>query len=278
MAWLSGWDKRKEITLTGGASGAQTDFQLSLSVTYDSNMLSNFDDLRFTQSDGTTLIDAWLESKIDSTSAIVWVKFPTTPTNTVEQTYYMYYGKTGAINNWNGSNTFIQWHGSTTDIFLDPIVIPYSNVAFESKSRAIGSDHNVYWGMKVNTPEYHSIYLESFTPNAKRYFISYNNNIQTVRFEPPIFTPNIWYKLKITNDGTTAHGYVDDNEMSLGITTNLPGTNLGLFQNSTTGTSEQEYSFARKFVVNPATYIFGSEEILLTKSSIWYYNMLKRRN
>jgi hypothetical protein len=103
---LAGWSKRKAIVLTGGASGAQTAFQLKLIVTFDGDMQSDFDDLRFTQADGTTLIDAWLETKTDDTSATVWAEFPTTPANTVEQTYYMYYGNAGAVSDWDGTETF----------------------------------------------------------------------------------------------------------------------------------------------------------------------------
>ena len=90
MAWYNAsWEKRKKITLTGGSSGAQTDYQVLLTVTYDSDMQVDFDDLRFTKADGTTLLDAWLESKTDSTSAKVWVETDT-PANTVESDIYMY--------------------------------------------------------------------------------------------------------------------------------------------------------------------------------------------
>lgn len=106
MAWLADYTKRKELVLTGGASGAQTDFQLKLAVSYAAAAQSDFDDVRFTQADGTTLIDAWIESKVDDTSAVVWAEFPTTPANTVEQTYYMYYGNSGASSDWDIVDTF----------------------------------------------------------------------------------------------------------------------------------------------------------------------------
>ena len=105
MGWLSGWSKRQAITITGGADGSQVDFQLKLTIAYDSDMLSDFSDLRFTDADGTTLIDAWLEDKTDGVSADVWVEFPTTPANGVEQTYYMYYGKADALDDWDISAT-----------------------------------------------------------------------------------------------------------------------------------------------------------------------------
>ena len=108
MAWLSGWDYRKPLVITGGASGAQTDFQLDIAIAHAAaKMQADFDDIRFTQADGTTLVDAWLEAKVDSTSADTWVEFPTTPANTVEQTYYMYYGKSDAVSDWDIGNTFI---------------------------------------------------------------------------------------------------------------------------------------------------------------------------
>jgi hypothetical protein len=106
MTWLPGYSKRKELPLTGGASGAQTDFQLQIAVSYEAAMQGDFDDIRFTQADGTTLIDAWAEVIVTDTSATVWVEFPTTPANTVEQTYYMYYGYAGVGSDWDGDATF----------------------------------------------------------------------------------------------------------------------------------------------------------------------------
>ena len=105
-AWYnSSWSKRKAITLTGGASGAQTDYQVKLTVTWDSDMKSDFSDLRFTKADGTTLLDAWMESHTASTSAIIWIETDT-PANTVDADIYMYYGNSGASSDWDGAATF----------------------------------------------------------------------------------------------------------------------------------------------------------------------------
>jgi hypothetical protein len=107
MAWYNAsWTKRKKITLTGGSDGAQANYQLKLAVTYDSDMQADFDDLRFTKSDGTTLVNAWLESSSASSSAVIWVKFVTTPANTLTEDYYMYYGNSGASSAWSGADTF----------------------------------------------------------------------------------------------------------------------------------------------------------------------------
>ena len=121
MAWYNAsWAKRQKVTLTGGSSGAQTDYQVKFTITYDSDMQADFDDLRFTKADGTTLLDAWLESKIDSTSAVVWVETDT-PANTIEADIYIYYGNSGASSNWSGTDTFLTFldKDSTTGWTLD---------------------------------------------------------------------------------------------------------------------------------------------------------------
>jgi len=104
---LDGYNCSKKIILTGNASGAQTDYQILLNISYEENMSSNFNDLRFTRANGITLIDAWLESKVDNSYALVWVEFPTTPANAVEQIYWMYYGKADAVDYWDIGTTFV---------------------------------------------------------------------------------------------------------------------------------------------------------------------------
>lgn len=119
MEYLPGYSKYKELVLTGGASGALTNHQLKIAVSYEAAMNGEFDDIRFTQADGITLIDAWAELIVTDTSATVWVEFPTTPANTVEQTYYMYYGNAGAASAWDCGRTFLlgdDFEGSSLDV------------------------------------------------------------------------------------------------------------------------------------------------------------------
>ena len=103
--WNTSYQYRVPITLTGNTSGAQTNYQLMLNVSYDSNMQPDFDDLRFTDDSGN-LQSAWLENKTDSSWADIWVNFTSTPADGITQTYYMYYGNTEVSNYWNGSTTF----------------------------------------------------------------------------------------------------------------------------------------------------------------------------
>jgi hypothetical protein len=104
MGWLEGWSYRKSITLSR-ASGAVTNYQMKVlvgesagatgeDVDCGGKCLSNFDDLRFTATDGTTLLDYWIESITGTTPnqlATVWIEFNSINTNAT--TFYMYYGK-----------------------------------------------------------------------------------------------------------------------------------------------------------------------------------------
>ena len=70
-------------------------------------MQADFDDIRFTSSDGTTLIDHWLESKTDSTTADFWVEIPSIPASPNTTMIYIYYGNSSASSASNGDNTFL---------------------------------------------------------------------------------------------------------------------------------------------------------------------------
>ncbi len=103
--WYNGdWFKRKKITVNNPGT-AMTDYQYQIGVTYDSDMQADFDDLRFTTSDGHTLLSYWLESKTDSTTATVWVKIPNLANGNTD--IYMYYGNPSATSTSNADNTFI---------------------------------------------------------------------------------------------------------------------------------------------------------------------------
>lgn len=103
----SSWLYRKPITVDNTSTSTLTNYQAQVSVTYDSHMQSDFDDIRFTDSDGTTLLDHWRETYTTSTSATFWVKVPSIATSSTA-TIYMYYGNSAASSNSNSSLTFLR--------------------------------------------------------------------------------------------------------------------------------------------------------------------------
>ena len=102
----SSWLYRKPITVDNtSGTNTLTNYQVQVSVTHDSGMQSDFDDIRFTDSDGTTLLDYWLETSTTSVSAIFWVEVPSIAASSTA-TIYMYYGNSSATSTSNGIATF----------------------------------------------------------------------------------------------------------------------------------------------------------------------------
>lgn len=94
--WNSTWSARRNITINNTLnSNTLTDYQVAINLTYDSNMQPDFSDIRFTWYNSTNNseveIPYWIESKLDSQWAYVWVKVPYIPANNYA-TIYVYYG------------------------------------------------------------------------------------------------------------------------------------------------------------------------------------------
>ncbi len=85
---LSGWSYRKQKTINGSAR-------------------SDFGDLRFTKSDGVTLLDYWIESYTSGVSATVWVEVDSTPASPNNASIYFYYGNPSATSAGSGGATFL---------------------------------------------------------------------------------------------------------------------------------------------------------------------------
>jgi len=298
MGWYnSSWLKRKAVTLTGGASGAQTDYQVKLTVTYDSDMQVDFDDLRFTKADGTTLLDAWLESKVDSTSATVWVETDT-PANTVEADIYMYYGNSGAASDWDCQATMLDgddFTGSTLDTSIwdsqncntavsagkltidtfsggnryaggikGKIAIAPSSVT-EVKAKQLYTGDQVVFGLAevwdlAGTCDHQGI---GFFPSDLMYIWCKNDTSQSLGGKSGL---NVVYEYHyiITNTGSQIqYTYDGTTHQSSPLTTNNPNENMYMRisgDNTASGTAEVDWIFSHKYAANPATYVFGSEE------------------
>jgi len=117
MGWLEGWLHRKSHVINS-ASGAGTNYQIKIKVYYGNGTDSgenvylngkcreDFGDIRFTDDDGTTQLDYWMEKKVDGDYAIFWVEVKDDlSSNNV--TIYIYYGKSDATTTSNFKNTFL---------------------------------------------------------------------------------------------------------------------------------------------------------------------------
>ena len=91
MYWLNGWDYRTYVVINGSSVGNQTDYQIKLSVNNISGMRSDFGDVRFTNNDGISQLDYWIESYISSSVAIFWIKVPSILSYPSITKIYMYW-------------------------------------------------------------------------------------------------------------------------------------------------------------------------------------------
>lgn len=184
MAWLTGWKYRKSITLSR-TSGAITNYPMKLllgessgstgeSVDCGGLCLSNFNDIRFTNSDGYTLLNYWIESISGTTPnqlATIWIKFDSI--GTTNTTFYMYYGKSDATSVSNNSNMFIfyddfergnngdavggLWRGDNTVATIS------TDHAFIGNRSAKLASNSTDWSININIP---------FTTNSDGYAVS----------------------------------------------------------------------------------------------------------
>jgi len=117
MGWLGGWQYRKSHVINS-ASGAGTNYQVRIVAHYgsgtdsgadvylNSHCRTDFGDVRFTDYDGETLLDYWMEMKVDGDYAVFWVEVADDLSSS-NATIYIYYGKSDATTTSNGANTFL---------------------------------------------------------------------------------------------------------------------------------------------------------------------------
>ncbi|MGB9886897.1 MAG: DUF2341 domain-containing protein [Moorellales bacterium] len=116
------WLYRKPITIdnTQNAS-ALSNYQVLVLVDTASlisagKMRSDGGDIRFTDSDGTTLLSYWIEAGINTSSTRIWVKVPSVPASATK-TIYMYYGCPSATSQSSISNTMDKYEGFESGTF-----------------------------------------------------------------------------------------------------------------------------------------------------------------
>jgi len=105
--WLEGWKYRRAVTIDNTLnSNALTDYQVLVVVDTASlisagKLQDTCADIRFTDSDGTTLLNYWIEPGTCNTpSTRIWVKVPSIPASSTK-TIYLYYGNStvGSVSN-----------------------------------------------------------------------------------------------------------------------------------------------------------------------------------
>ncbi|MEM5881933.1 MAG: DUF2341 domain-containing protein [Candidatus Aenigmatarchaeota archaeon] len=111
QTWLSGWQYRIPITIRENSGNTLTDYQVLVTINTQNlisqgKMRNDCGDIRFIDSDGSILLNYWIESGCNTTNTRIWVKVPNIPANS-QKTIYLYYGNPSATSMSNGTSTFI---------------------------------------------------------------------------------------------------------------------------------------------------------------------------
>jgi hypothetical protein len=110
-AWTNpAFTRMKPITITNSGQETFSDYDVSLTITYDADMQTDFDDLRFTSADGTQLA-YYCFNKITGVSSQALVKIPTLPPG--QTTIYVFYGNPSATDQSSFSSVF-SWEPRTS--------------------------------------------------------------------------------------------------------------------------------------------------------------------
>jgi len=113
VGWLTGWQYRRPVTINNtNNSNDLTDYQVlvvvdTASLIQQGKMQADGDDIRFTDSDGTTLLPYWIEGPINDANTKIWVKVPSIPAQGTKVIYF-YYGNPTASSESSVTNTFIR--------------------------------------------------------------------------------------------------------------------------------------------------------------------------
>ena len=134
----------------------------------------DFDDIRFTKSNGDTLLDYWLESKVNGTSAIFWIEFDSIPASPSTVNFYIYYDNPSASSASNEKSTFgienrnfdippagNSWTcvksgvGACTAVDTDYHSSPYNAYSYETSRACM----RARLGQNITVPDMASVYL-----------------------------------------------------------------------------------------------------------------------
>ena len=288
--WNSSWPYRKNITINNSAnSNTLANYQVFVNVTYNSNMSSTFNDLRFTYYNSTsgneTGLNYGIEKNVTSSYAEVWINVSQIPANSY-QTVYMYYGNLGASSTGNLTNVF-------ENIFTQPSFESATGWTYTESDSPGGcaptlpsslwsteksNSYYQYCGFsEFYTGEYYGREYQTRTfPSGYSYVIRFDVNTATVTSPYGI--------IEVLDGSTVVWSTTQQNVILLNQETSsiTSGSHSVYFGTHVTGAATTRYANAyfdnirvRKYSSPAPTYSIGSQEVPIGSSPI---SMIKNSN
>jgi hypothetical protein len=104
--WNPDWTRRTQVLIAENSGATLIDYQVKVTVPYDSDMQPDFSDVRFVDKYNTNLLSYWQEGCSEDGAAKFWVKVPIIQASG-SQRIWMYYGNGNATSLSNIHDTFI---------------------------------------------------------------------------------------------------------------------------------------------------------------------------
>jgi hypothetical protein len=270
---FAGWNYRKSHTINS-ATGAGTNYQVQLTVFYgsgtdasgnvycNSKCKTDFGDIRFTASDGSGILNYWMQSSVTGNNAVFWIKV-SADLGSSAQSIFVYYGNAGATTTSNAANTLNYFDDGTS-------VASWSVTGTAGSTSSQGNPQPSYYangavgnyltrnaGLTTSTLTTFNILTQ--TTNLGNYFFLSNSSGagQMYRLDargganytgfatttswilwaapgaPVTSSPNTWYKFAIAiTSATSATLYY---QATTDATPVLPSTTLGTFTITNSG-------------------------------------------
>ena len=307
------WRYYRKITVTNSGSTALTDYQIKVSLDN-----TNFDfskanvdgsDIRFTDSDGTTLLSYWIEAYDSSgQTATIWVKVPSIPTSSTK-TIYLYYGNAGATSASNGDDTFIffddfdessldttkwlQINGNASSLSNGLLSISangYDPGKLIAQTAPDGDNYVLRARLEItgqnenNTDGRIGLSIKTSTSNGTGYNFVFHHiqDPDEVRFlddktawgtiELDSWALNTWYVEEIFHDGTNVQARINDDvwySQNWSGRTGYPALNIG----SQNENSVWDFALVRKYSGPEPTNSVGSEQASMSLSNAIMFGM-----
>lgn len=177
-SWLDGWSKRELFYYS--ASQSVTNYQGSITILNQTGFnsgntfyiynetLANFEDLRVTQSDGTTLLSIWNQTTHSGLNCTFWTRFPV-----VNASYFLYWNNPSANSAWNQTAVFV-------DVIGDVLGAWPMNEALASdsvKDYSGQGNNGVANGTTMTTSKFAGLNARSFNGTSDYITVSNNANL-----------------------------------------------------------------------------------------------------
>ena len=201
---MPGFAYKREIYIN--SQNSLTDYQILITLdtqTLISNnkMKSDCSDIRFTDSDGKTLLNFWLEPQsCNATNTRIWVKIPQLNSNATK-TIILYYGNKNAGSISNGYNTFLAFNIKSSPLGTKPIA--FHNLYFLANESLYSNGYNGMGQLGIGVLGNYPYPIDTNLSNATS------------------VAGGFWHSCAVKSDGTAwCWGYNGHGELGNGTTNN----------------------------------------------------------